>query len=86
MNRVAPDGTLRRGCNDYPYRYAVTPPSREWTLETFAGSGPALIDVAHWAAEWTWLPMVEARRVEALGDRVETRVSTRCTDPWQFRP
>lgn len=52
----------------------------------FAGSGPALIDVAHWAAEWTWLPVVEARTVEALGDRVETRVSTRCTDPWQFRP
>lgn len=31
----APDGTLRRGCNDYPYRYAVTTPPGEWTLETF---------------------------------------------------
>jgi putative NIF3 family GTP cyclohydrolase 1 type 2 len=47
--------------------------------------GPALVDVAHWAAEWTWLPVVEARLREALGDRVETRVSTRCTDPWRFR-
>ena len=47
--------------------------------------GPALVDVAHWAAEWTWLPVVEARLRDALGDRVETRVSTRCTDPWQFR-
>lgn len=47
--------------------------------------GPALVDVAHWAAEWTWLPVVQARLVDALGDRVETRVSTRCTDPWQFR-
>lgn len=47
--------------------------------------GPALLDVAHWAAEWTWLPVVEARLVAALGDRVDTRVSTLCTDPWQFR-
>lgn len=47
--------------------------------------GPALVDVAHWAAEWTWLPVVQRRLVEALGDTVETRVSTTCTDPWQFR-
>lgn len=47
--------------------------------------GPALIDVAHWAAEWTWLPVVEARLRQAMGDRVETRVSTQCTDPWRFR-
>jgi dinuclear metal center YbgI/SA1388 family protein len=48
--------------------------------------GPALVDVAHWAAEWTWLPVVEARLRTALGDRVGTRVSTQCTDPWTFRP
>ncbi|WP_210651714.1 Nif3-like dinuclear metal center hexameric protein [Nocardioides sp. SYSU D00065] len=48
--------------------------------------GPALVDVAHWSAEWTWLPVVEARLRAATGDRVETRVSTRCTDPWTFRP
>lgn len=47
--------------------------------------GPALIDVPHWAAEWTWLPVVQARLVDALGDTVETRVSTIRTDPWQFR-
>jgi dinuclear metal center YbgI/SA1388 family protein len=47
--------------------------------------GPALVDVAHWAAEWTWLPVVRARLTDALGDRVGTRVSTRCTDPWSFR-
>ena len=47
--------------------------------------GPALVDVAHWAAEWTWLPVVEGRLREALGDRVDTRVSTLCTDPWSFR-
>ncbi|PUA78974.1 Nif3-like dinuclear metal center hexameric protein [Nocardioides currus] len=47
--------------------------------------GPALVDVAHWAAEWTWLPVVEAKLRAAMGDTVSTRVSTRCTDPWQFR-
>jgi dinuclear metal center YbgI/SA1388 family protein len=47
--------------------------------------GPALVDVAHWAAEWTWLPVVQARLAAALGDTVESRVSTICTDPWQFR-
>ncbi|HQR28304.1 MAG TPA: Nif3-like dinuclear metal center hexameric protein [Nocardioides sp.] len=47
--------------------------------------GPALVDVAHWAAEWTWLPVVEARLVAALGATVETRVSTLVTDPWRFR-
>src|SRR3546814_4720325 len=47
--------------------------------------GPALIDVAHWAAESTWLPVVSARLHEALGDTVEPRVSTVRTDPWTFR-
>ncbi len=47
--------------------------------------GPALVDVAHWAAEWTWLPVVRAKVQQVLGDTVETRVSTTCTDPWQFR-
>jgi dinuclear metal center YbgI/SA1388 family protein len=44
--------------------------------------GPALVDVAHWAAEWTWLPVVARRVADALGDTVETRVSSICTDPW----
>jgi dinuclear metal center YbgI/SA1388 family protein len=48
--------------------------------------GPALVDVAHWAAEWTWLPVVEARVRAALGDvegdTVGTRVSRIPTDPW----
>jgi putative NIF3 family GTP cyclohydrolase 1 type 2 len=53
--------------------------------EFLAHDGPGLVDVAHWAAEWTWLPVVSARLVEALGDTVETRVSTLNTDPWTFR-
>lgn len=42
----------------------------------------AVVDVPHWAAEWTWLP-VAAREVAArLGGTVKTRVSTIVTDPW----
>jgi dinuclear metal center YbgI/SA1388 family protein len=47
--------------------------------------GPALVDVAHWAAEWMWLPEVADRVRAALGDTVETRVSATCTDPWTDR-
>jgi putative NIF3 family GTP cyclohydrolase 1 type 2 len=50
--------------------------------------GAALVDVAHWAAEWTWLPVVRRRVVEALatlGDTVDTHVSETVTDPWTFR-
>lgn len=47
---------------------------------------PALIDVSHWAAEWTWLPVVQRKLDEALGDRrVPSYVSTLCTDPWTAR-
>jgi putative NIF3 family GTP cyclohydrolase 1 type 2 len=47
--------------------------------------GPSLLDVSHWAAEWTWLPELAARLGQALGDTVELRVSTLCTDVWQAR-
>jgi dinuclear metal center YbgI/SA1388 family protein len=47
--------------------------------------GPSLLDVSHWAAEWTWLPELAARLGQALGDTVEIRVSTLCTDVWQDR-
>jgi dinuclear metal center YbgI/SA1388 family protein len=50
--------------------------------------GPALVDVAHWAAEWTWLPVAESSVVAELkqqGYTVDTRVSTTVTDPWTFR-
>ena len=47
--------------------------------------GPALVDVAHWAAEWTWLPVVEDRLRAVLGGQLQTRVSTTRTDPWTLR-
>jgi dinuclear metal center YbgI/SA1388 family protein len=49
---------------------------------------PALVDIAHWAAEWTWLPLAAEHVREAASSRgytVDTRVSTLVTDPWTFR-
>jgi dinuclear metal center YbgI/SA1388 family protein len=46
---------------------------------------PALVDVAHWASEWPWLPDAARRLHDALhaaGTTVETRVSRTPTDPW----
>jgi len=55
------------------------------TAEFVEKGGPALIDVSHWAAESTWLPVVAARLAEALDGAVETRISTQVTDPWTMR-
>ena len=46
---------------------------------------PALVDVAHWAAESTWLPVLRRRLLGALGDTVEVSISATNTDPWSFR-
>jgi putative NIF3 family GTP cyclohydrolase 1 type 2 len=53
-------------------------------VEFVEQGGPALVDVSHWAAEWTWLPHAESRLTGSL-DTVETRVSTICTDAWTLR-
>jgi dinuclear metal center YbgI/SA1388 family protein len=48
---------------------------------------PALIDVAHWAAEAVWLPVVQQRVQEGLAGRAlkaTSRVSPMVTDPWQL--
>jgi hypothetical protein len=61
-------------------------PASEFLEHSAESRGPGLVDVAHWAAEWTWLPVVAAKVTEALGHTlgatVEVRVSTLCTDPW----
>lgn len=44
---------------------------------------PALIDVPHWAAEWTWLPRLRDELRDQLGD-VAVTVSEINTDPWTF--
>jgi hypothetical protein len=32
---TASDGILRKGCHNYGYRYRITTPTDDWTLETF---------------------------------------------------
>ncbi len=49
--------------------------------EHLEAGGCPVIDVPHWAAEWTWLP-VAAREITARMPDVETRVSQIVTDPW----
>jgi putative NIF3 family GTP cyclohydrolase 1 type 2 len=44
----------------------------------------AVVDVPHWAAEWTWLPVAARALAERLNDTVEISVSTIVTDPWTF--
>lgn len=55
--------------------------------EHLEAGGCALVDVAHWAAEWMWLPQA-ARLLEqdaaAAGFRMGTTVSITVTDPWSF--
>ena len=47
--------------------------------------GCALVDVAHWASEWPWLPVAaDALRddLAARGSTVEVHASRIATDPW----
>lgn len=41
----------------------------------------AVVDVPHWSAEWTWLPVAAAELRSRLPG-LETRVSAIVTDPW----
>ncbi|WP_249051528.1 Nif3-like dinuclear metal center hexameric protein [Cellulomonas fimi] len=60
-------------------------------FDAAAGDGsdrPFLVDVAHFASEWPWLPRAAAdleSELAALGTTVSTRVSTLRTDPWTAR-
>ncbi|MEI2810849.1 MAG: Nif3-like dinuclear metal center hexameric protein [Nocardioides sp.] len=51
-------------------------------LEFREKRGQALLDVPHWAAEWTWLPVLAAQLRSRLADTVVVQVSERVTDPW----
>jgi dinuclear metal center YbgI/SA1388 family protein len=44
--------------------------------------GPALCDVAHFASEWPWVPVVADVLATDLSGRVEAVASRRRTDPW----
>ena len=41
----------------------------------------AVVDVPHWSAEWTWLPVAAAALTSRLPG-LDVRVSTIVTDPW----
>lgn len=55
--------------------------AREQAL--LAGTGPALIDVSHWASEWLWLDTA-AQQLRAELESVEVTISDLRTDPWDF--
>ncbi|MBI1758449.1 MAG: Nif3-like dinuclear metal center hexameric protein [Actinobacteria bacterium] len=45
-----------------------------------AAGGPVVLEAAHWATEWPWLPVAAGRLAREVG--VRTAVSERITDPW----
>jgi dinuclear metal center YbgI/SA1388 family protein len=58
-------------------------PASEAREQAFAGGGPALMDVSHWASEWLWLD-VAAEQLRAALPGVTVTVSEIRTDPWDF--
>jgi dinuclear metal center YbgI/SA1388 family protein len=46
--------------------------------------GPALVDAAHFATEWPWLPVAAGALRGDLDGAVEVAVSERRTDPWSL--
>jgi len=58
-------------------------PAQESREQSALSSGPALIDVSHWAAEWLWLERA-AQEIRALLPGVDVSVSDIRTDPWDF--
>ncbi|MEO6503790.1 MAG: Nif3-like dinuclear metal center hexameric protein [Jatrophihabitantaceae bacterium] len=54
------------------------------TERTDGAAGPrlALIDAAHWATEWPWLPVAAELLRGQFGGALEVAVSTVVTDPW----
>jgi dinuclear metal center YbgI/SA1388 family protein len=53
--------------------------------EALEADGPALVDVAHWASEWPWLPVAAELLERDLGSRVAVAVAALRTDPWSAR-
>jgi dinuclear metal center YbgI/SA1388 family protein len=82
------DAARRSGADAYVTSDLRHHPASELREHAYgAAHVPALVDVAHWAAEWTWLPSAAQRLEAALEGRaanVDVHVSRICTDPWQF--
>ena len=58
-------------------------PAQDFIEQSKLIDGPALIDIAHWAAEWVWLDQAAAQLAGIHRD-VEFIVSDLRTDPWDF--
>jgi len=58
-------------------------PAQDFAEQAKLSSGPALMDISHWAAEWVWLESAKAQ-LEKLNSQVEFVVSEINTDPWTF--
>jgi len=58
-------------------------PAQDFIEQSKLTDGPALIDIAHWAAEWVWLDQAAAQLASMHRD-VEFIVSDLRTDPWDF--
>ena len=58
-------------------------PSQDFIEQGKLGSGPALMDIAHWAAEWLWLETAKQQLSDKFGS-VSFIVSDLSTDPWDF--
>ncbi|MCS5733854.1 Nif3-like dinuclear metal center hexameric protein [Herbiconiux daphne] len=58
-------------------------PASESREQSLLATGPALIDVSHWASEWLWLETAARQLADALPE-VEFVVSDLRTDPWDF--
>lgn len=76
------DHPLVRGADVYVTSDLRHHPAQESLELSAAAGGPALIDVAHWAAESLWLDDAAHTLSSRLG--VEVGVSRRNTDPWTF--
>ena len=63
----------------------VTSDLKYHVAEEFVNStGIALIDISHWAGEWTWLNQAADLLRDDLSGTLETQVSKIVTDPWSL--
>ena len=58
-------------------------PSQDFVEQSKLNGGPALMDIAHWAAEWLWLETAQKQLSDKFGS-VSFVVSDLSTDPWDF--
>jgi putative NIF3 family GTP cyclohydrolase 1 type 2 len=59
-------------------------PASEAREQALLGTGPALIDISHWASVWLWLA-AGADELRAAHPDLEIEVSDLRTDPWDFQ-